>query len=694
MGTAVSQCAEPQPGSEEHIKKITSLIDDDYLTGLENSPENWVSYGRNYAEDRFSPLDQINKENIGRLGLAWSLNLETTRGLEATPLVLDGIMFLSGPWSTVFAINTRTGKLIWSYDPGVPGKYGEKVCCDVVNRGLALYKGRVFVGTLDGRLISLDASNGKPVWDVLTVDTTKYYTITGAPRVVDGKVIIGNGGAEYGVRGYITAYDAISGEQKWRFYTVPGDPSKPFESKAMEVASKTWAGEWWKYGGGGTAWDAMAYDPILNLLYIGTGNGAPWNWFHRSNGIGDNLFLSSILALNPDDGELVWYYQTTPGDDWDYTATQHLILTDLVINGNLRKVIMQAPKNGFFYVLDRTNGELLSAKPYTYINWATEVDLKTGRPIETDFSRYKNENVAISPGALGGHNWQPMAYNPITKLVYIPTHKSTTTFGHDPNWKYRENNFNSAAEINPVIPLREDKSTPETMNTGRLIAWDPVQQKEVWGVDHKPTYWNGGVLATAGALVFQGTADGRLVCYDAKNGSLLWESNVGSGVIAPPITYAVDGKQYVSIGVGWGGALGLRSKFTKENYPGTVFTFALDAKQQHAGFYESKPKELINMDFSASKEDIANGSILFKEYCNTCHMPLGKGGSIFPDLAYINEGMFANFEDILLKGTLLKKGMPNFHGRLNQKEVGDIKNYILYSANQLRKNESTSLSAP
>jgi quinohemoprotein ethanol dehydrogenase len=457
--TNLIQCSKKsEPGSEKHIKLATEIVDDTYLLNADNTPENWVTHGKNYAEDRFSSLTQINKENVGKLGLAWVLNLETTRGIEATPLVVDGIMFLTGPWSKVFAVNARTGKMIWTYDPEVPGKYGEKVCCDVVNRGLALYKGRVFVGTLDGRLISLDAATGKPVWQVLTVDSSKYYTITGAPRIVKGKVIIGNGGGEFGVRGYITAYDAMTGEQQWRFYTVPGDPLKPFESKAMEMAAKTWAGSWWKYGGGGTAWDAMAFDPDLNLFYVGTGNGSPWNWFHRSNGTGDNLFLSSIIALDPDNGEYVWHYQTTPGDNWDYTATQHLILTDMEIGGEVKKVIMQAPKNGFFYVLDRTTGKLISAEPYVYMNWATSVDKTTGRPIETDFSRYKKENVTLSPSPSGGHNWHPMAFNPLTKLMYIPVQINSFNYGHDVNWKYNERGWNTAMAgfPNQNLPTRRD----------------------------------------------------------------------------------------------------------------------------------------------------------------------------------------------------------------------------------------------
>jgi quinohemoprotein ethanol dehydrogenase len=681
--TSIRCTNKPDHGSEEHIRQATSMIDDTYLVNADNTPENWVTYGKNYAEDRYSSLTQIHKDNVGKLGLAWALNLETTRGIETTPLVVDGIMFLSGPWSKVFAVNALTGKMIWTYDPEVPGKVGENLCCDVVNRGLALYKGRVFVGTLDGRLISLDAATGKPVWEVLTVDTTKAYSITGAPRIVKGNVIIGNGGAEFGVRGYITAYDALTGEQQWRFYTVPGDPSKPFESKAMEMAAKTWSGEWWKYGGGGTAWDAMAFDPELNLFYVGTGNGSPWDWFHRSDGEGDNLFLSSIVALNPDNGEYVWHYQTTPGDDWDYTATQHLMLTDMEIEGQQRKVIMQAPKNGFFYVLDRQTGKLISAEPYTYMNWATGVDKITGRPIETDFSRYKNENRVISPGPAGGHNWQPMAFNPTTGLVYFPAHVNSFPYGNDSIWTFKENSRNISTPI-AHLPTVTDPNSPTNMNQGQLLAWNPRTQKEEWRVDYPATYWNGGVMATAGGLVFQGTGEGKFIAYDAEDGKKLWETNVGSGVIASPITYMINGKQYVSIVVGWGGNPGIWVRFTEENYPGTIFTFAIDANEPYAGFYKTKPKELIQLPFSATADEITNGQILYTANCRTCHGKMGDNGGSIPNLTYSNEGIFGIMEDIVLKGMFLNKGMPDFSDRLTQKEVHEIKNYILHSANELR----------
>ncbi len=682
------QCTDkPEPGTEAHIRSVISIIDDEYLANADDVPENWITYGGNYSEDRYSSLTQINKENVDQLGLVWTLNLGTKRGIEATPLVVDGIMFLTGTWSKVYAVNARNGELIWTYDPKVPRAFGEKACCDVINRGVALYKGRVFVGTLDGRLISLDAATGKSEWEVVTVDQAKHYTITGAPRIVKGNLIIGNGGAEFGVRGYVTAYDAMTGEQQWRFYTVPGDPSHPFESQAMEMAAKTWFGEWWKYGGGGTAWDAIVFDPDLNLLYVGTGNGSPWNRIHRSDGKGDNLFLSSILALNPDNGELVWHYQTTPGDNWDYTATQPLILSDMNVDGQTRKVIMQAPKNGFFYVLDRTNGKLLSAKAYTYMNWATGIDRETGRPIESTFSRYEKENVTLSPSPNGGHNWHPMAYNYETKLVYIPVQLNALAYGHDPNWEYKEKGQNVAALSNPKLPTREDNSAPENMNQGQLVAWNPRTQKKVWSVDHTAFEVNGGVMTSAGGLVFQGTADGRFVAYDAENGDKLWEYNLGAGVIAPPVTYMIDGEQYISIAVGWGGGIpSLWIKATDQISPGTIFTFRLGASESHL-FDKLPPAEVINIDFSATREEINSGEALYLDNCMACHGFPGMTGGSIPNLAYSKAAIFELMEDILLKGTFLEKGMPNFSDRLNQEDVQLIKNYILHSAkNMLAEN--------
>jgi len=672
----------PETGSPEYISKVTHQIDDEALVQADGATGDWITHGLNYSEDRYSQLSQINLGNIDSLGLVWTVELGTRRGIEATPLVVDGIMYLTGPWSKLYAVNTRTGKLIWEYNPQVPGRFGPKACCDVVNRGAALYQGDVFIGTIDGRLISVDAATGAPNWEVYTVDTTNYYTITGAPRIVKGKVIIGNGGAEYGVRGYISAYDATTGELSWRFYTVPGDPAEPAENTAMEKALETWNGEWWKYGGGGTVWDAMAYDPELNLLYIGTGNGSPWSQQYRSPGGGDNLYLSSILALNPDEGSLVWYYQTTPGDSWDFTATQHMILADLSLDGENRKVLMQAPKNGFFYVLDRETGELISAEPYVYVNWATHVDLETGRPVETDFSRYDKFNAVISPNYHGGHNWQPMAYSPETGLVYIPAMRNSHLYGTNPTWEFGKSGYsvstgwNTGTGFDPSKPVRYDSLAPAS-SSGMLMAWDPVANEIRWLVEHKYR-WNAGVLATAGGLVFQGNAEGNIVAYSADSGDLLWQSSVGSGSIASPITYLVDGKQYVSLAVGWGGASGQTTKITDQVYPGTIYTFAIGGNASPPVYPDPPPKRLIDRGVTVEGSLLESGGNLYSQNCSRCHGRVGGGGGALPDLAYSSERIHDNFLYIV-KGSFESLGMPDFTGKLTDEDIGLIQQYI-YSA--------------
>ena len=536
------------------LTKPTAWVDGKRIENADAEPQNWLSHGRTYSEQRHSPLDHITEENVAELGLAWYLDLDTNRGQEASPLVVDGVMYSTSAWSKVQAVEAATGKLLWQFDPEVPGEWDVKSCCGVQNRGAAVWQGRVYVGTLDGRLIALDADTGEVVWQTQTTDTTERYSITGAPRVIKGKVIIGNGGAEYGVRGYVTAYDAATGEQVWRFYTVPGDPAEGFENETMEVAAKTWTGEWWKLGGGGTAWDSFAFDPELDLLYIGTGNGSPWPRALRSPGGGDNLFLASIVAVRPDTGEYVWHYQTVPGDTWDYTAVQHMILADLEIEGRTRKVIMQAPKNGFFYVLDRETGELLSAENFMPVNWATHIDTETGRPVETEFARYDETGKAVKivPGPGGAHNWQPMSFNPQTGLVYIPAKQEPSVYFLDKGFKRRNLGVNLGVnwwDVNPSEYPLESDYLPE--NQGHLLAWDPIEQREVWRAP-QPGSHNGGLLSTAGGLLFQGNADGEFVAYRASTGERLWTADVQTGVIAAPVTYAVDKEQYVAVVAGWG----------------------------------------------------------------------------------------------------------------------------------------------
>ncbi|MEW6213432.1 MAG: PQQ-dependent dehydrogenase, methanol/ethanol family, partial [Acidobacteriota bacterium] len=636
-------------------KSRVAQIDDAALRRADERAGEWITHGRNYAETRFSPLSKITAQNVRDLGLAWSFDTETNRGLEATPIITDGILYTTGSWSVVFALDARTGRLLWKWDPEVPREYGRKACCDVVNRGVAVYRGRVYVGTLDGRLAALDAKTGKPLWQVVTVDQNNSYTITGAPRVVKGKVIIGNGGGEYGVRGYVSAYDAATGKLAWRFYTVPGDPSKPFESPAMERAAKTWTGEWWKVGGGGTVWDSMAYDAQLDLLYIGTGNGSPWNWQVRSPGGGDNLYLSSILALRPDTGQMVWHYQTTPGDTWDYTATQHILLADLQIDGRVRKVLMQAPKNGFFYVLDRATGELISAQPYVEISWARQVDKKTARPVETPGARYKDAPAILKPGPLGGHNWQPMSFNPRTGLVYIPAQDTIGAYLADRKFQFRPGAWNTGVDFSLL------KDPPPGLPPGHLLAWDPVAQKERWRVGYN-SLWNSGTLTTAGNLVFQGTADGRFVAYSADRGEKLWEFNVGIGVMGSPVTYEIDGIQYVSVMAGWGGAFALIGGNAIADAPvqrmGRVLTFALGAK----GSLPPAPKQNLAtpapIEFKASAEMIDKGASVFVQWCAVCHGVGAVGGGVLPDLRYSQPGIYNKFSEIVLDGTFSDVGMP------------------------------------
>jgi len=668
----------------ERIRAATLTINDARIRNANAEPGNWLTHGRTYDEQRFSPLDQVNDSSVGQLGLAWYWDTGTRRGLESTPIVVDGVMFNSGSWSVVWAHDARTGELLWEYDPQVPREWGKFACCDVVNRGVAAWEGKIFVGTIDGRLIALDAGTGKPVWDVQTTDRERPYTITGAPRVVKGKVIIGNGGSELGVRGYFSAYDANTGAQLWRFYTVPGNPAEPFEAPHLEAAAATWrGGKWWEVGGGGTAWDSMAYDPELNLLYVGVGNGAPWNRYIRSPGGGDNLYLSSIVAVNPDNGELVWHYQTTPGDTWDYTATQHMILADIEIEGALRKVIMQAPKNGFFYVLDRTNGEFISAEAYVPVNWATHVDPESGRPVENPEAHYANEVRTIRPAPYGGHNWHPMAYNPKTGLVYIPVLDIPFKFAQDSAFKYNPGEWNTGVDLAQGIPSKDPDTVIADLGAvkGHLSAWDPVTQKEVWRVQH-PLSWNGGLLTTAGNLVFQGRADGKFAAYTADSGKLVWEFPAQVGIIAAPVSYSIDGEQYVSVVAGWGGAYALASGVPRHHdnsmTEGRILTFKLGGKAElpapNVAFLEiPEPPAMVT-----TPEQVAKGEVIYHTYCSVCHGPgvTGSGGGT-PDLRYSTAEVHGSWDAIVRGGAFAGKGMASFAHVLSEEDSTALHAYVI-----------------
>ncbi len=637
----------------------------------------WPSHGRDAGEQRFSPLDQIRRDNVARLGLAWAVDLETTRGIEATPLVVNGVLYVTAAWSVVHAFDAQTGAQLWRYDPQVPRARASFFCCGVVNRGVAWHQGRLFVGTLDGRLVALDAETGEPLWETLTIDPTKPYSITGAPRVVADRVVIGNAGAELGVRGYVSAYDSQTGELVWRFYTVPGPPDRPQESPALERAVETWTGDlWWQVGGGGTVWDSMAWDPELDLLYIGTGNGSPWNRSLRSPDGGDNLYLASILALRPTTGELVWHYQTTPAESWDYTATQSLILAELEIDGRARRVLMQAPKNGFFYVLDRATGELLSATPFAEVTWASGVDPESGRPIETGLGDYSEVPATIQPGPMGAHNWHSMAWSPDTGLAYIPVQHVAGYFA-PPEEPFH---FIPGSTRNIGIELTQARQFPAEAAAGELVAWDPVAQKRVWGVPRE-TISNGGALATAGDLVFQGTATGRFIAHDARSGESLWEAEVGTGVIAAPISYAVDDVQYVAIAAGWGGGFALNggeaAAAAGVRGGGRLLVYRLggDAKPLPPP-PPAPPRSMPEAPPSDSGPSIGRGASLFSEHCAACHGVGAVGGGVTPDLRFMAPPARAAFESIVLGGALAPLGMPSFAARLEERDLHPILIYL------------------
>jgi alcohol dehydrogenase (cytochrome c)/quinohemoprotein ethanol dehydrogenase len=693
---AACQNKAPEPESRSTAQRAPVTVA--RIVGADSEPSNWLTHGRTYAEQRFSPLAAITRHNVQGLKLAWYLDLDTKRGQEATPLIVDGVMYSTSAWSKVQAVDAASGKLLWQYDPKVPGETGVKACCDTVNRGVAAYDGRVYVGTLDGRLVALDGATGSEIWSVVTVDQSQPYTITGAPRVVKGNVIIGNGGAEFGVRGYVSAYDATTGAMKWRFYTVPGDPSKPFEAPILEQAAKTWTGEWWTLGGGGTVWDSMAYDPELDLLYIGTGNGSPWNQQHRSPGGGDNLFLCSIIALKPDTGEYVWHYQTTPGETWDFTATQHIVLADLEIDGRKRKALMQAPKNGFFYVLDRTNGELISAKPFVPINWASAVDMETGRPIETPAARFRDptQPFVSMPGPYGAHNWHPMSFSPQTGLVYIPAQEPGFAYLHDGKYKARPIAFNIGVDAVAVRAPDDPETRAALLATvrGYLKAWDPVTQREKWSVEH-PGAWNGGVLSTAGNLVFQGNVGGEFVAYDAGEGRKLWSFPAQTGIVAAPVTYAVDGEQFVAVVAGWGGTYAISGGHaSRKGGPAVnrsrILAFSLDGKA-------SLPSAPVDAPPAQPLAPIADaavaraGETAFHMYCSTCHGDGAVGGGVIPDLrwASINRSPDA-WRDVVIKGAKASAGMVSFAPLLTEAEAETIRAYVIQRANDAYAEERAS----
>ena len=664
-----------------------------------SAADEWLSYGGTYDEQRHSKLNQINKDNVGQLGVAWTYDLATNRGVESTPIVVDGTMYVTSAWSVVYALDAKTGAEKWVYDPAVDRAVGVKACCDVVNRGVAVYDGKVYVGVIDGRLEALNAETGAVVWSKVTVDQSKPYTITGAPRVVNGKVLIGNGGAELGVRGYLSAYDTSSGDLVWRFYTVPNPTKQPdgaaSDDAFVKVGNVTWGdeGAWTTDGGGGTVWDSIVYDEVNNQIIFGVGNGSPWNRTFRDPSGGDNLFLSSIVAVDAETGAYKWHFQTTPGDNWDYTATQTIILADLPLGegGASRRVAMQAPKNGFFYVVDAATGQYISGDAYVPVNWATGLDAN-GRPVEVAEARYGKEPFQQTPGPLGGHNWQPMAFNPDLGLAYIPAQEIPQAYVEDSRFTSRPTGWNTGIDFSsgvpPIAPPEVAKMLRASLK-GRLIAWDPVARKARWTVEHENA-WNGGVLSTAGGLVFQGRLTGDFSAFDAATGAKLWTHPLKSGGASGPGTYMIDGEQYVTITTGWGSAFALAAGFGFDekvsSSVGKVVTFKIGGTAEIADTALPPIDKTPKAAAFGSLSVISEGTVHYARNCAVCHGPLGVSSGVLPDLRWSAiTGNKDAWKGVVLDGNLSANGMVSFSDYLTPDEAEAIRAYVLTQAHTAAK---------
>jgi quinohemoprotein ethanol dehydrogenase len=645
--------------------------------------DQWLSDGRTYSAQRFSPLTQINAGNVASLGLAWFAELDTYRGVEGTPLYIDGVLYNISAWNVTTAYDARTGKALWTYDPQVAREWGRYACCEPVSRGLAAWKGNVIIATLDGRLIALNAKTGKPVWTTQTFDKTQPYSITGAPRVFDGKVVVGNGGADLGARGFVGAYDADSGKPLWRFYVTPGDPAKGFENEAMAMAARTWTGEWWKLGGGGGPWESIAYDPDLRLVYFGTGNGTPLVWKYRSPGGGDNLFLCSVVAVNVDTGKYAWHYQEVPGEEWDYDCNETIVQADLTIAGKPRKVLMHAPKDGYFYVLDRKTGEFISANNYVPVTWAKGFD-KAGKPIVNPEARYDLDPVLVTPGPGGGHNWFPMAFSPRTGLAYFPSYEQWVVYARDPNFRPQPFRSNSGwggytgEALKARIALQAEGNKREG---AWLTAWDPVKQQAAWKVP-LPRHGNGGVLVTASDLVVEGTTRQTLAIFRATDGKLLWETPTQSAPVAGPITYLLDGVQYIAVNAGWGGGAAQIERGAGTELPrasARLLVFKVGGK---ATLPPLKPQEKAPEPppLRASETQVRQGAELFARTCQICHGERAIGG--VKDLRRMTRETHTQFNDIVLGGARKDKGMASFADVLSPADADAIHAYVTARANE------------
>jgi len=661
----------------------------DFTRAARQRPGEWLLAGRDFANTYYSPLNAINESNVARLGFAWEFRGLLSRGeihhgMESNPVFADGVLYFSGPWGNAYAVDARSGKLLWAYDAHADGQYARNACCDVVNRGVAVWNGKVYVAALDGWLAALDARTGRPVWHVDTiVDRHFNTTVDGAPHIAGNNILIGNAGADMGSRGYVSAYNADTGKLAWRFWAVPGDPRRgPDETPEVTFARRTWAENTrWDLGGGGDPWDSMVYDPQTGLAYLGMGNGGPLPRWLRSPHGGDNLFLSSVVAVDARTGRMKWYYQETPGDSWDYTATAPMILADLVWNGRLRHVLMQAPKNGIFYVLDRQTGELLSAKPYTTVNWTDGIDGETGRPHPTARADYSQSPQIVWPGSAGGHGWQPMSFDPATDLVYLPVYDAPTRYQTIPVPKLLPGGFNNgAAGSYPPFDPGDSVGQPAPHIEGRLKAWNPQKGGVRWVSPALP-FLVGGTLSTAGGLVFQGNEDGNLSVYGANDGKLLKRIFTGTAIMAAPMTYMLGGAQFVAVLAGAGGPQNVswppgNAASRYENFE-RLLVFRLDGGAVPLPPpAKSPPLQPTPGRLDADARTLARGQRLFEQQCARCHREAGGFGA-YPDLWNMPQAVAAEFEDIVYRGALRDFGMGNFSDSLSKSDVAAIKAFIV-----------------
>ncbi len=649
-------------------------VDDHRMLEAAEHPENWLLHGGTFNGEYYSSLNQINQSTVANLRPAWSVDFDTVRGQESEPLVVDGVMYVTSAWSKVYALDAATGRQLWSFDPMVSGQQAAKACCDVVNRGAAVYHGKVFVGTLDGRLIALNASTGKPVWTTQTTDLHGSLTITGAPRVIRNKVIIGNGGADLGARGYVSAYNTETGEQVWRFYLVPGKAGVKDRAISDEVMERmmrpSWFGRYADYGGGGTAWNAISYDPELDRLYVGTGNGSPWNPRERSADKGDNLFLCSIVALDPDTGRYIWHYQQNPREAWDYNSAMPMVLADLNVDGRQHKVILHAPKNGLFYVIDRQTGKPLSAKPFVPVTWTTGL-AQDGRPVEVPAARYRDRPFLVRPGAAGAHNWHPMAFSSQTGLVYLNATENGLWYSMQKRFSPKPFTVNTGVDLKSGGP-----------SSGALIAWDPVKQKEVWRVPRS----GGGVLATGGGLIIQGSgsATGELSAFRATDGKKLWSYPTPNGIIAGAITYSVKRVQYIAVaaGIRGGGSGGGSQAWIPQ--PGRLIAFSLNGSAKlPAGPEMAPPPVQSNETFAATAIELGGRS--YQEYCSRCHGNDAQSSNVIPDLRRSAISLDATaWKQVVYDGALTERGMIGWSKLMSKQSVENIRSFVVQKARELK----------